>query len=105
MSGATATKGPASPGSPQASRPARSASCDCKVVPSFSGDKDEEVVEGACPQEYRRQWERFKEIDEDESLTWQQRREIKMDSFPEATESCIRPEQQASGRMENSVSM
>ena len=23
--------------------------CDCKVVPSFSGDKDEEVVEGARP--------------------------------------------------------
>lgn len=53
--------------------------CDCKVVPSFSGDKDEEVVEEARPQEYRRQWERFKEIDEDESLTWQQRLEIKMD--------------------------
>lgn len=53
--------------------------CDCKVVPSFSGDKDEEVVEGARPQEYRRQWKRFKEIDEDESLTWQQRWEIKMD--------------------------
>lgn len=53
--------------------------CDCKVVPSFSGDKDEEAVEGARPQEYRRQWERFKEIDEDESLTWQQRLKIKMD--------------------------
>lgn len=53
--------------------------CDCKVVPAFGNDKYEEVVQGVRPKELLGYWERFKEIDEDESLTWKQRREIKMD--------------------------
>lgn len=53
--------------------------CDCKVVPAFGGDKYEEVVQGVRPKELQKVWERFKEIDADESLTWKQRREIKMD--------------------------
>lgn len=53
--------------------------CDCKVVPAFGNDKYEEVVQGVRPKELLGQWECFKEIDKDESLTWKQRREIKMD--------------------------
>ena len=47
--------------------------CDCKVVPSFEDDPDAEVVEGVRPKELHEQWEQFKEIDETEGLSAEQK--------------------------------
>lgn len=43
--------------------------CDCKIVPGFGDDPDAELVEGVRPKELYERYKRFKEIDEDESLT------------------------------------
>ena len=37
--------------------------CDCKVVPSFEGDPDAEVVQGVKPRELYKLYRQFKEID------------------------------------------
>lgn len=38
--------------------------CDCKVVPSFEGDPDAELVQGVKPRELYERYKQFKEIDE-----------------------------------------
>lgn len=43
--------------------------CDCKVVPSFEGDPEAELVQGVKPRELRERYKRFKEIDETEGLS------------------------------------
>ena len=43
--------------------------CDCKVVPSFEGDPDAELVHGVKPRELRERYKRFKEIDVTEGLS------------------------------------
>ena len=47
--------------------------CDCKVVPSFERDPYAEVVEGVKPRELQERWEQFKEIDETEGLSAEQK--------------------------------
>ena len=47
--------------------------CDCKVVPSFEGDPDAELVEGVRPRELYDLYKRFKEIDETEGLSAEQK--------------------------------
>lgn len=37
--------------------------CDCKVVPSFEGDPDAELVEGVRPKELHKLYKQFREID------------------------------------------
>lgn len=37
--------------------------CDCKVVPSFEGDPDAELVEGVRPKELYKLYKQFKEVD------------------------------------------
>ena len=37
--------------------------CDCKVVPSFEGDPDAELVQGVKPRELYERYKQFKEID------------------------------------------
>lgn len=43
--------------------------CDCKVVPSFEGDPDAELVQGVKPRELYERYKQFKEIDETEGLS------------------------------------
>lgn len=51
--------------------------CDCKVVPGFSGNPDEELVEGVRPKELHEQWRRFQVIDSSPGLSADDRDEIK----------------------------
>lgn len=61
--------------------------CDCKVVPSFEGDPDAEVVQGVKPRELYERYKQFKEIDSEESLTRGQRNVAKMKVMRGATSS------------------
>lgn len=51
--------------------------CDCKVVPSFEDDPDAELVEGVRPKELRNLHAQLKEIDEDSSLSANQKNVLK----------------------------
>lgn len=51
--------------------------CDCKVVPSFEDDPDAELVEGVRPKELRNLHAQLKEIDEDSSLSANQKDVLK----------------------------
>lgn len=51
--------------------------CDCKVVPSFERDPDAELVEGVRPKELRNLHAQLKEIDEDSSLSANQKDVLK----------------------------
>lgn len=61
--------------------------CDCKVVPSFEGDPDAELVQGVKPRELYERYKQFKEIDSEESLTRGQRNVAKMKVMRGATSS------------------
>ena len=51
--------------------------CDCKVVPSFEGDPDAELVQGVKPRELYERYKQFKEIDETEGLSSAEKDELK----------------------------
>lgn len=51
--------------------------CDCKVVPSFEDDPDAELVEGVRPKELRNLHAQLKDIDEDSSLSANQKDVLK----------------------------
>ena len=51
--------------------------CDCKVVPSFEGDPDAELVQGVKPRELYERYKQFKEIDETEGLSFAEKDELK----------------------------
>ena len=51
--------------------------CDCKVVPSFEGDPDAELVQGVKPRELYARYKQFKEIDETEGLSSAEKDELK----------------------------
>ena len=51
--------------------------CDCKVVPSFEGDPDAELVQGVKPKELYERYKQFKEIDETEGLSSAEKDELK----------------------------
>ena len=51
--------------------------CDCKIVPSFERDPDAELVEGVRPKELRNLHAQLKEIDEDSSLSANQKDVLK----------------------------
>ena len=51
--------------------------CDCKVVPSFEGDPDAEVVQGVKPRELYARYKQFKDIDETEGLSSAEKDELK----------------------------
>ena len=51
--------------------------CDCKVVPSFEGDPDAELVQGVKPRELYERYKVFKQIDSMETLDASNRRELK----------------------------
>lgn len=51
--------------------------CDCKVVPSFEGDPDAELVQGVKPRELYRKWWLFEKIDATEGLSSAERDEMK----------------------------
>ena len=51
--------------------------CDCKVVPSFEGDPDAEVVQGVKPRELYERYRMLKQIDSMETLDASNRRELK----------------------------
>lgn len=61
--------------------------CDCKVVPSFEGDPDAELVQGVKPRELYERYKQFREIDSEESLTRGQRNVAKMKVMRDATSS------------------
>lgn len=51
--------------------------CDCKVVPSFEGDPDAELVQGVKPKELYERYRTLKQIDSMETLDASNRRELK----------------------------
>ena len=51
--------------------------CDCKVVPSFEGDPDAELVQGVKSRELYARYKQFKEIDEAEGLSSAEKDELK----------------------------
>ena len=51
--------------------------CDCKVVPSFEGDPDAELVQGVKPRELYGKWWLFEKIDATEGLSSAERDEMK----------------------------
>ena len=51
--------------------------CDCKVVPSFEGDPDAELVQGVKPRELYDLYKQFKEIDADSGLSAEQKDALK----------------------------
>ena len=51
--------------------------CDCKVVPSFEGDPDVELVQGVKPRELYERYKQFKEIDADSGLSAEQKDALK----------------------------
>lgn len=51
--------------------------CDCKIVPGFEDDPDAELVEGVRPKELRNLHAQLKEIDEDSSLSANQKDVLK----------------------------
>lgn len=51
--------------------------CDCKVVPSFEGDPDAELVEGVRPRELYEQYRMLKQIDSTEDLSASNKEELK----------------------------
>ena len=51
--------------------------CDCKVVPSFEGDPDAELVQGVKPRELYARYKQFKDIDETEGLSSAEKDELK----------------------------
>lgn len=51
--------------------------CDCKVVPSFEGDPDAELVEGVRPKELYERYKQFKEIDAGSGLSAEQKDALK----------------------------
>ena len=51
--------------------------CVCKVVPSFEGDPDAELVQGVKPRELYERYKQFKEIDETEGLSSAEKDELK----------------------------
>lgn len=51
--------------------------CDCKVVPSFEGDPDAELVQGVKPRELYERYKRFKQIDSTEDLSASNKKELK----------------------------
>ena len=51
--------------------------CDCKVVPSFEGDPDAELVQGAKPRELYERYKVFKQIDSMETLDDSNKKELK----------------------------
>ena len=51
--------------------------CDCKVVPSFEGDPDAELVQGVKPRELYERYKQFKEIDETGGLSSAEKDELK----------------------------
>ena len=51
--------------------------CDCKVVPSFEGDPEAELVQGVKPRELYERYKQFKEIDETEGLSSAEKDELK----------------------------
>ena len=51
--------------------------CDCKVVPSFEGDPDAELVQGVKPRELYGKWWKFEKIDATEGLSSAERDEMK----------------------------
>ena len=51
--------------------------CDCKVVPSFEGDPDAELVQGVKPRELYERYKQFKEIDADSGLSAEQKDALK----------------------------
>lgn len=50
---------------------------DCKVVPSFEGDPEAELVQGVKPRELYERYKQFKEIDETEGFSSAERDELK----------------------------
>lgn len=67
--------------------------CDCKVVPSFEGDPDAELVQGVKPRELYERYKQFKEIDETEGLSSAGKDELKrkiLDSGKASGRSVIR---------------
>lgn len=61
--------------------------CDCKVVPSFEGDPEAELVQGVKPRELYERYKQFREIDSEESLIKGQRNVAKMKVMRDATSS------------------
>lgn len=51
--------------------------CNCKVVPGFEDNPDDELVEGIKPGEMRDQWWKFEKIDATEGLSSAERDEMK----------------------------
>lgn len=51
--------------------------CDCKVVPSFEGDPDAELVQGVKPKELYERYRMLKQIDSMEALDASNRMELK----------------------------
>ena len=51
--------------------------CDCKVVPSFEGDPDAELVQGVKPRELYERYKVFKQIDSMDTLDASNRKELK----------------------------
>ena len=51
--------------------------CDCKVVPSFEGDPDAELVQGVKPRELYERYRMLKQIDSMEALDASNRMELK----------------------------
>ena len=51
--------------------------CDCKVVPSFEGDSDAELVQGVKPRELYERYKVFKQIDSMETLDDSNKKELK----------------------------
>ena len=51
--------------------------CDCKVVPSFEGDPEAELVQGVKPRELYERYKQFKEIDADSGLSAEQKDALK----------------------------
>lgn len=51
--------------------------CDCKVVPSFEGDPETELVQGVKPRELYERYKVFKQIDSMETLDDSNKKELK----------------------------
>lgn len=51
--------------------------CDCKVVPSFEGDPEAELVQGVKPRELYERYKVFKQIDSMETLDDSNKKELK----------------------------
>ena len=51
--------------------------CDCKVVPSFEGDPDAELVQGVKPRELHELYKVFKQIDSMDTLDDSNKKELK----------------------------